>query len=182
MIERCINPEKAVFTIQGKREAYDFEITKGNIMLRRPNLPELQHLIGKQMTPGCLLYELQKCGVLLMPVRQDAQVAEITEKEEAAEDQAIQDIGFASRSFYIKSSKWNNSIPEDRVLCRVRENPEYDEEFHEDQEKLWKTVCWWKNKCGIIMSKDSSQNCNQTLLKDTTTHSTFSLLLKKHEE
>ena len=36
-----------------------------------------------------------------MPVRQDAQVAEITEKEEAAEDQAIMDIGFASRSFYI---------------------------------------------------------------------------------
>jgi len=39
---------------------------------------------------------------------------------------------------------------------RIRENLEYDEEFHElGMEKDWKSICWWPNKVTCIKARDS---------------------------
>ena len=63
----------------------------------------------------------------------------------------------------------------------MRENPEFDEDFAEDQEKDWKTFVWWKNKVACIKMRDSYDNLNETLLDGTLTHARLNLLLTKHE-
>jgi cancer susceptibility candidate protein 1 len=93
---------------------------------------------------------------------------------------AIQDICFAVRSFFIKSSRWNHIINSEKIIVRLRENPEFDEDFAEDQEKDWKTFVWWKNKVGSIKMRDSYENLNENLLEGTLTHARLDLLLTKH--
>ena len=93
---------------------------------------------------------------------------------------AIQDICFAVRSFFIKSSRWNHIINSEKIIVRLRENPEFDEDFAEDQEKDWKTFVWWKNKVGSIKIRDSYENLNENLLEGTLTHARLDLLLTKH--
>jgi len=133
------------------------------------------------MPPGKLLYELGKCGINLMPVSNDAVVAGITVKSEKTEELAIRDIAVSVRSFYVKSSHHSNSLVGDKILVRIRENLEYDQDFAEDQEKDWKSVCWWPNKCAVIKSRDSLNNCNEALLEGTETHSALDIVLRKHD-
>lgn len=64
-------------------------------------------------------------------------------------------------------------------MLRMRENPELDEDFAEDQEKDWKTIVWWKNKVGAIKMRDSYENLNENLLEGTLTHARLDLLLAK---
>ena len=66
-------------------------------------------------------------------------------------------------------------------MLRIRENPEYDEEFHEDQEKDWRSIVFWCNKVGLIQAKDSAEQLNEKLVPDTLTHSTLEILLRKHD-
>lgn len=61
------------------------------------------------MQVGALFHELLRCGVNLIPVREDSQVANIVEKDFEAEELAIKDISEAVRVFFIESSRWNNS-------------------------------------------------------------------------
>lgn len=65
-------------------------------------------------------------------------------------------------------------------MVRLRENPENDEDFAEDQEKDWRTFVWWKNKVGCIKMRDSYENLNETLLDGTLTHARLDILLSKH--
>ena len=65
-------------------------------------------------------------------------------------------------------------------MVRLRENPENDEDFAEDQEKDWRTFVWWKNKVGCIKMRDSYENLNETLLEGTVTHARLDILLSKH--
>lgn len=100
-------------------------------------------------------------------------------KNPEAEALAIQDVCFAVRSFFIKSSRWNHIINSEKIMLRMRENPELDEDFAEDQEKDWKTIVWWKNKVGAIKMRDSYENLNENLLDGTLTHARLDLLLTK---
>jgi cancer susceptibility candidate protein 1 len=77
---------------------------------------------------------------------------------------AIKDLSEAIRSFYIESSRWNNSDTGETIVAKIKENLEFDEvrvllifveEFSENQEKDWKTIRWWYNKCAIIEARDS---------------------------
>ncbi len=52
-------------------------------------------------------------------------------------------------------------------MVRIRENLEYDEEFAEDQEKDWKSICWWPNKCAVIKARESHESLNENFLSDT---------------
>lgn len=102
------------------------------------------------MLVGQLLYELQRCGVNFLPLREDAHFANIIQKDPAAEELAIRDLSEAVRAFYIESSRWNNSDTQETIVAKIKENLEFDEEFAENQEKDWKTVRWWHNKCAVI--------------------------------
>jgi cancer susceptibility candidate protein 1 len=59
------------------------------------------------------------------------------------------------------------AISSDRVLVRIKENLEFDLEFAEDQEKDWKSVVFWDNKCACIKAKDSAETLNDHFLEDT---------------
>lgn len=94
---------------------------------------------------------------------------------------AIQDVAFAVRSFFVKSSRWNHIINSEKIMVRMRENPEFDEDFAEDQEKDWRTLVWWKNKVGCIRMRDSYENLNEGLIEGSLTHARLHILLEKHE-
>lgn len=53
---RCIEDEKAILDIEGKRMNITFEIGSGYCMLIERDEEELKHLIGKKMEPGVLLH------------------------------------------------------------------------------------------------------------------------------
>lgn len=63
------------------------------------------------------------------------------------------------------------AISSDRVLVRIRENLEFDLEFAEDQEKDWKSVVFWDNKCACIKARDSADTLNDNFLDDTEVNS-----------
>ncbi|KAL4485735.1 hypothetical protein ABPG72_010997 [Tetrahymena utriculariae] len=178
---RCVKPDTAYIDIQGKRDTFKFQVTAGFVMLRNRNEPELKHLVNKKMPTGLLLSQLSKSGIHLQPHEDDANDENIVKKNPAAEATAIAEIVFAVRSFFIQSSRFSGQINKDKILVRIKENLEYDEEFLENQEKDWKTICFQPGKCSIIKSRDSQATCNENLLEETVTHSTLELLLKKHD-
>jgi cancer susceptibility candidate protein 1 len=57
---------------------------------------------------------------------------------------------------------------------------EFDEEFAENQEKDWKTVRWWHNKCAVIQARDSYPKCKPDYIPGTVTHCNLEALLKSH--
>lgn len=70
----------------------------------------LNHLADKEgFTPGYLLQELAKCGILLMPRSEDAKLAGIEIKDQAAEERAILDVALGVRAFHFQNCKWNQS-------------------------------------------------------------------------
>ena len=76
-------------------------------MLRKRNESELAHIVGKKMQVGGLLNQLQKCGINLMPLPDDASSASISSKDSKVEDMTINDVIFAVKSFFIKSSRFS---------------------------------------------------------------------------
>ncbi|CAD8074725.1 unnamed protein product [Paramecium primaurelia] len=176
---RCVGNEKAILDIQGLRDLFKFEIGPGYIQLLKKD-PEFSHFANKKLSVGALFYELYRSGVNFMPVQEDCQAANIVQKDEAAEELALTDLSEAVRGFFIESSRWNNSDTGQQIIAKIKENPEFDEEFAENQEKDWKTIKWWNNKCAIIQARDSHSKCNQQLLPDTESHCNLEVLLKMH--
>jgi len=71
----------------------------------------LAHLAERDgFTPGALLEELAKCGILLMPRNEDAQLAGIELKSQAAEERAIIDVALGVRAFHFRECKWNKGV------------------------------------------------------------------------
>ena len=103
-----------------------------------------------------MLEELAKCGILLMPRDEDANLAGIELKDRVAEERAILDIACGVRAFHYRKAKWNQGdggeegIGPQQVIVRLRENLEFDREFLEDYEPDWRYVAWWNNKVAYI--------------------------------
>ena len=119
--------------------------------------PELKHLLNKEMHPGILIMELSKCGLHLLPVDADAERAKIHLKDRDAEEKAIMDIAQCVKVFAFQSIKWNQQAPQECIICRSRENPDYFRQFFEDGEDDWETLMWWKNKVAFIKAKNSDE-------------------------
>jgi hypothetical protein len=64
------------------------------------------------MSPGALLILLQQAGINLLPNEDDTTLAKIW-KTEGVEDKAIEDLSLGCRSFFIRSSRWSNSLESD---------------------------------------------------------------------
>ena len=70
---RCVEDDKALLDLQTKRLLLCFEITPLQMRLVNCDEPALAHLAEKEgFSPGFLLQELAKCGILLMPRDEDA--------------------------------------------------------------------------------------------------------------
>lgn len=135
-----------------------FEISALQLKLVNCEEEALAHLANKDgFTPGYLLQELAKCGILLMPRNEDAKLAGIEVKDQAAEERAIVDVALGVRAFHFRECKWNQSrdqanpgVSPDNIVMRIRENLEFDAEFEEDYEPDWRYVMWWNNKVSFV--------------------------------
>ena len=100
----------ALLDIETKRLNLTFEISALQLKLINNSESALAHLADKEgFTPGYLLQELAKCGILLMPRNEDAQLAGIEIKDQAAEERAILDVSLGVRAFHFQNCKWNQS-------------------------------------------------------------------------
>jgi len=131
---RCVENDVAMVTVETQRTTFTFEVGVNYACLINRDDPELQHIVGNKWEPGYLLLELQKCGINLLPIDDDAALAKMGLKERAAEERAITDIVTTMRSVAFRSSKWNKEAGDERVFCKLRENLEFDREFLEDHE------------------------------------------------
>lgn len=68
--------------------------------------------------------------------------------------------------------------PEENIVCRLRENPDNDRVFLEDDESDWKTVMWWNNKVSYIKSKNSHETFNGEIEDGQATHSILCLAVE----
>jgi cancer susceptibility candidate protein 1 len=146
-----------------KRTTLTFEVGVDYAMLVERDDPELQHLVGNKFSPGYLLLELQKCGLNLLPIDEDAKAAHINLKDRGAEERAIKDIVTTMRSYAYRSTKWNQALSEDRVCVKLRENLEFDREFLEDHEPDWTHAQWWNNKCAFNSCSEEDAELNDKL-------------------
>jgi hypothetical protein len=64
-------------------------------------------LCNRDLHPGFLLLELQKCGINLIPRDEDAKLAGIELKDRGAEELAILDVSNAIRAFHFRKAQWN---------------------------------------------------------------------------
>jgi len=181
---RCTEETRALLDLETKRLRLCLEITPMEMKLIDCDEPALAHLTNKEgLTPGYLLQELTKCGILMMPRDEDAALAGIELKDRQAEERAIADVALGVRAFHFRSCKWNMTrdpenpgVSSDTVLMRIRENLEYDAEFEEDYEPDWRYVMWWNNKCSFVEGCKQSQedNCNAHITPGHVTHGLLS--------
>jgi cancer susceptibility candidate protein 1 len=167
---RCVSEDVAILDLWTKRIHLVFEIHPLTIKLIDCDIPEVQHLTNTMYLPGYLLFELQKCGINLLPRDEDAKLAGIELKDRGAEELAILDVSNAVRAFHFRKAQWNQGIAgeegisSEQVLIRLRENLEYDRNFLEDFEPDWRYVAWWRNKVAFQQGcKDTDPKCNAQL-------------------
>jgi hypothetical protein len=68
--------------------------------------------------------------------------------------------------------------PAENIVCRLRENPDNDRVFLEDDESDWKTVMWWNNKVSYIKSKNSHEGFVPDIADHQVTHSILALAVE----
>ena len=141
------------------------------------NIPELEHLRGLKSTPGYIVLELKKSGILLLPEDRDAETCGVTPKTAEAEEMAIFNMSLAARTLAFCNTKWNNALGQDIVGVRWRENLEYDETFAENDEADWNSVGFWSNKCALMNIKESDEEVNKEIPEEHVTHLSFELAL-----
>ena len=98
---RCIADDVALLDIETKRLNLCFQISARQVKLGNNSEEALKDLADVDgFSPGYLLEELAKCGILLMPRNEDAQLAGIEMKDQAAEERAIVDVSLGVRAFH----------------------------------------------------------------------------------
>ena len=114
-----------------------------------------------------------------MPRNEDAQLAGIEVKDQAAEERAIVDVALGVRAFHFQNCKWNQArdqsnpgVSSDNIVMRIRENLEFDEDFFENSEVDWKYVMWWNNKVSFVEGcrNDMETGCNAQIAAEQLTH------------
>ena len=114
-----------------------------------------------------------------MPRNEDAKLAGIEQKDQAAEERAIIDVACSVRSFHYRRCKWNQGesaenpgVGPDNIVMQIRENLEFDESFEEDHESDWRYTMWWNNKVSFVEgARECDEKCNVRIADGTLTHS-----------
>ena len=124
-----------------------------------------------------LLRDLKKCGIHMFPEDEDAARGGIHLKDKMAEERAILDIASTLKVFAFQSLKWSQQADPENIVCRLRENPDNDRVFLEDDESDWKSVMWWADKVSYIKSKNCDEAFNKEIEDGQVTHSMLSLAI-----
>lgn len=175
-----MDDQTALLDIVGKRLKLVFEIGPGYCKLIERDEPELQHLVNEKLQPGVLLHELSRCGIHLLPIDEDSKRVEREPKLDATEERAITDIATAVRAFAFRWSRWNKDVEAERVMVKMRENLEFDREFHEDEESDWTYVAWYPNKVTFSRYSDEEEKCDDRPLQGHETHSLLNMCVQGH--
>jgi len=61
--------------------------------------------------------------------------------------------------------KWCQESDPENIVVRLRENPDNDVKFLEDDESDWKSIMWWNNKVSYIKCKNCDDSFNSTILE-----------------
>ena len=122
--------------------------------------------------------QLSKCGIHLLPEDGDAARGGIQLKEHAAEERAILDISQTIKVFAFQSVKWSQNCETDNIVVRLRENPDNDKVFLEDDESDWKSIMWWRNKVAYIKCRNCDEIFNGEIEAEQVTHSVLPLAVQ----
>ena len=79
--------------------------------------------------------------------------------------------------FAFQSVKWSQTASAENIVARLRENPDNDRVFLEDDESDWKSVMWWNNKVSYIKCKNTDDNFNSDIVDGQATHSILPLAI-----
>jgi len=173
---RCIKDQVALLSIVTKRKIkVNIEIHPLYVKLIEMEQPELEHLVDKHFHPGVLLMQLSKCGIHMMPDDTDAARGSIQLKDKATEERAILDISQTLKIFAFQSVKWSQACEAENIVVRLRENPDNDKLFLEDDESDWKSIMWSQNKVSYIKCKNCDEKFNGEIETDQVTHSILPL-------
>jgi cancer susceptibility candidate protein 1 len=175
---RCIKDQVALLSIVTKRINVNIQIHPLFVKLIDMEQPELAHLVNKELHIGILLMELSKCGIHMLPENEDAARANIHLKDSATEERAILDIATTLKVFSFQSTKWCQQSDQENIVVRLRENPDNDKVFLEDDESDWKSIMWSPNKVSYIKCKNCDETFNSTIDDGQVTHAVLPLALK----
>jgi hypothetical protein len=62
-------------------------------------------------------------------------------------------------------------------VIRLRENPDNDKVFLEDDESEWKAVMWWSNKVSYVKCRNCDEKFNDEIADRQATHSILPLAI-----
>lgn len=58
-------------------------------------------------------------------------------KKKEVENFTLEEVSKACLNFHLQLSIWNAKSKENSIILRMRKNPEFDQEFHENTESDW---------------------------------------------
>ena len=113
-----------------------------------------------------------------MPEDEDAERGGIHLKDKLAEERAIMDISQTLKVFSFQSVKWSQQASDENIVVRLRENPDNDKFFLEDDESDWKSIMWWNNKVAYINCRNCADKFDASIMDGQATHSILSLAVQ----
>jgi len=185
-----------IWLLTASKLIVELEVVAGHCQLLQPELPALQHLLRKLMSPHQLIGALRDCGVNLCYKNDCKMSANLLAKDEQIEDRAHREISSVAAIFQIAMSKWNRrALPDNEqlVVFRLRKPLTPNEEAdllqnqrggdpddvvvatdptkHEDDE-TWQTVMINHEKCSFIDCNERSKTANlETPIRELSHHS-----------
>jgi hypothetical protein len=124
-----VNPlyeKQARLAVSTQRREVVIDINGSLCKLVKPVLKQLSHLIGVEMSPGNLLFNLQKCGINLFPTDLDPNLIENNiVKNVDLENQVFEQIAQCVSAMDFSSSAWNQTLSPSQIGIMARESTEY---------------------------------------------------------
>mmetsp|Transcript_58642 Transcript_58642/g.148618 ORF Transcript_58642/g.148618 Transcript_58642/m.148618 type:complete len:652 (+) Transcript_58642:58-2013(+) len=208
---RPVAPLVCELKIQAARFELNFVISEDGLRLKGPDLPELHgvmyaspeeanmaeigptsaipaaggsnsHRAPRVRSPATLLKELRDCGLNLMPEDGDAKYLDgYTPKHLETQARAYSDLSEIAGFYDIASSQHNKSLPKERALVRVRENPLYEEfdPLDPDCDVDYQAIMFFPDKACFVQSMEQQSPCREALKLGHLTHASLYLCYDK---
>merc|ERR550534_848074 len=207
---RPIAPLLVELKITAARYDLSFIISEDGLRLKGPDEPELHDLMfappeeannpeaggtgaiqhgpggstkaPRIRSPATLLKELRECGLNLMPEDGDADYLDgYTPKCPETQARAYSDLSEIAAFYDIASSHHNKSLPRERALLRVRENPLYDEfdALDPDCDTDYQAIMFFPDKACFVQSLEQVSPCKEALKPGHLTHASLYLCYDK---
>lgn len=204
---RPVGPLLVELKIQAARYELHFLISEDGLRLKGPDEPELHqvmyappeeannpeaggtgavqpapggHKAPRVRSPATLLKELRDCGLNLMPEDSDAEnLRGYTPKCPETQARAYSDLSEIAAFYDIASSVHNKTLPKERALVRVRDNPMYDEfdPLDPDCDTDYTPIMFFTDKACFVQSLE--RKFSEALAPGHLTHASLYLCFDK---